>query len=235
MRWSWTILVFAVFAIGSGCDSCSCDVKHVCRENLGDAGITNDVMTTAAEAHCVAPMTKEVPDPSCADEFEPNGDFVRAAVGSGYECTPTSKNGIIAGEGDVDVFRTGSCCVGACIGSASVATGKLRPWAELAAADAMTDVSGLRVCVFPTCSTGSTNVYACYETTANGKLNDTTSGDLYTSQLGFRGCCRTGAGRITAEFDCPRRLATFDTFFWVEAPNVGNQCYPYTLSYNVSD
>lgn len=228
------ILLLVLF--GGSCNCCDPEVKHLCHFDYGiDGGMGQDANMTATNTealteNCVLPLEPDARPPGCSDEFEPNDDFVLAATTTSRECTKTTKSGSIGGR-DIDVFRTGNCCIGlGCASPIPVATEALRPWVEVSAPDSSTDVSGLLVCVFPTCDEGSTHILGCYEDSADKP----TTSDLFTSQLGFRGCCRTGAGRITAELDCPRKSPRFDTYIWVESQS-GGSCQPYNLKYNAGN
>jgi hypothetical protein len=225
------ILLLVLF--GGSCNCCDDDIKHLCHFDYGiDGGMGQDANTTATNAkalteNCVVPLAPDARASECGDDFEPNDDFVLAATSSSRECTTTMKSGSIGGR-DIDVFRTGNCCIGyGCASPIPVATEALKPWAEVSAPDPSIDLSGLRVCVFPTCDEGSTHILKCYEDGAT----DTTTLDLFTSQLGFRGCCRTGPGKIAAELDCPRRSPKFDTYVWIEQQS-GGSCQAYNVTYN---
>jgi hypothetical protein len=231
VRWYQCIVVLVLF---SGCDCCDPEIKHLCHFDNGiDGGVDEDANTTtqdeAQAANCVAPVPTGVAlsAPTCTDDFEPNDDFVLATTSNTRECMSTTKTGSIGGR-DIDVFRTGNCCVSelGCLSPIPVATQALRPYAALSP-DASMDLSSIRVCIFPTCDEGSTHILGCYE----DKSDTATTADLFKSQLGFRGCCRTGPGRITAELDCPRKSPTFDTYVWVESTS-GGSCQSYTLTYN---
>ncbi|HEX7842082.1 MAG TPA: hypothetical protein VF469_31640 [Kofleriaceae bacterium] len=191
-----------------------------------DAGL--DAMARPDEPvnmQCVAPRGDG--DSSCSDPYEPNGDMITARTSSAHECDVTEKDAKVDDD-DVDVFRTGECSVGL-LPYASL--GPLTPWSELAG-----DARTLRLCIFPTCSTGSTNVYACYETPSGVDMQgDTPSvpSDLFNSQVGFRGCCRTGPGRITAKIECPRHSNAIDTYVWVDAAMRDGGCHAYTLRYKM--
>ncbi len=138
-----------------------------------------------------------------------NGTMVRATMGKD-QCGQLEKEANI-GDLDVDVFRTGTCK------GAAVSVEPLRPWVELTNDY---DVSNLRVCIFPTCNEGSTNVFACFETAEGVDITDSTprvDSDLYNNEVGFRGCCRIGPGRITAKAECPRGSTSIDTYLWVDS------------------
>lgn len=160
-------------------------------------------------------------------QFEPNNGMVAARY---LSCTMSGIEAV-TGLADVDVYRTGDCDYGTI-----VATGPLMPWAQLDTGD------GVRACVFPTCAKGATNVYACIETAPGVDATEgmpSVPGDLWNNDVGFRGCCRVGPGRITAKADCPRRSTTIDAFIWVEPADHdearnGMKCYDYTLSFNAS-
>jgi hypothetical protein len=242
---SRAMLAFTVF-LGACCHVCGpCEdpKPHDCPEafetqdagaiaDASDAGPTLDAGVDAMPRPdepvgelCVAPRSGG--DSACRDPFEPNDDMIMARTSSAHECDVTEKDAKVD-DNDVDVFRTGECGAGL-LPLASI--GPLTPWSELAG-----DAATLRVCIFPTCSTGSTNVYACYESPSGAAMQDDTPavpGDLFNSNVGFRGCCRTGPGRITAKLECPRHSNAIDTYLWVDAATRDGQCHAYTLRYQM--
>jgi hypothetical protein len=218
------------------------DPQPACKAKDGgvdDASVTPILADASTDAPDAMPRPPDPSDASCVAEWkggscpgesdEPNNSMVMASYlkqcsGDGLQAS--------AGPADVDVYRTGDCDVGT-----YVATGPLMPWAQLDSNDP-NDASALRVCVFPTCATGATNVYACIETASGVDASDSAASvtaDLWKNDVGFRGCCRTGPGRITVKADCPRRSPKIDTYLWIEVADHNDPvCHPYTLSYRTS-
>jgi hypothetical protein len=189
-----------------------------------DQVVDGQMLVESDKITCVAAWT----GPGCGsnDSYEPNNSMVMANYMK--RCANRGLEGITGSE-DVDVYDTGDCDFGAI-----VATGPLMPWAQIDEADA----DAVRVCVFPTCAKGATNVFACVETAADVQATDdmaSVPADLWNNNVGFRGCCRVGPGRITAEVDCPRRSTTIDTYVWIEPKDHDDpKCHPYKWTYSAS-
>ena len=256
------LVVFVLF-LSACCHLCrDCPVNPRCEdaEGQGDANVADapvDLMIVDLDASVVdaidaAPRPIEPvldqcvghrgeSDPGCLDQdpFErkinggpvrSNGTMVRATMGN-KECGQLEKQANIGGSLDVDVFRTGECQ------GSIISLDPLRPWVELTNE---LDAALLRVCIFPTCSAGSTNVFACLETPEGVSATDSTPAspaDLYNSEVGFRGCCRNGPGRVTAKTECPRDSTAIDTYIWVDAgPSsdpADRTCHPYKIRHKM--
>ena len=241
------ILILSIAVHATACTKLKCWIvgcpdKHECTDGVDYSGTEPDAMVVVTDGalpdagpdappappdvdRCIGPRGNS--DGECdKDRFEPNDDLIFATVGKNDECDPTEKSATIGGVNDVDVFRTGGC----------KADKPAMPWVALMDGDELTMV---RVCVFPTCGEGAANVYECYETAANvpadSNTTPTTSTDLTRSQVGFRGCCRTGPGRITAKVSCPLTLGSpdIDTYIWIDGGEQrDHRCHPYTVIYS---
>lgn len=216
-----TIWIVALLMASCGESCCDPDV-HLCHFTLEpDGGGVDSATPNFASAECVAPSIVDEP---CMDDFEPNDDFVLGAWPTAPECGLTSHEGQI-GARDIDVFRTRNC------DHASSSDGfddALTPWAESS--------DEIRLCIFPTCSDGSTRVLRCLATeVGKAPSSDAESGsdNLANSSLGFHGCCREGAGRITAVLDCSLASKTLDTFIWVAPLVQGEACHGYSVSHEI--
>jgi hypothetical protein len=182
-----------------------------------DGGVPPDAIPRPPEpGSCVASFEN---GGNCGgDSDEPNGSMVLAH----YLGTCSAGFGATAGGTDIDVYRTGDCDFG------TVAAPELRPWAQIS----NSDPGDLTLCIFPTCAKGATNVYACVESDVGAASNAGVDapGDLWTNDVGFRGCCRAGPGRITAKVQCPRWSPKIDTYIWIQ----GQSCHSYTLGFQTS-
>jgi hypothetical protein len=140
-----------------------------------------------------------------------------------HECFETVKTATIANNDDVDIYRTGKC---------DLSNGFLRTLDMLTTSADISTEANLRMCIFPTCHGGATNVYACYETSDGAAETEIAP---TKTDAGFIGCCRGGAGSVTALSDCPLRSPEVDTYLWVESANsdVEGTCHPYTLHWNL--
>jgi hypothetical protein len=183
-----------------------------------------------AVGECVGTRDQSLVDRTCDDGNEPNGDLAFATTPAKRECGVTTKKATIAGDQDVDVYRTGECD----LTRYGVAPSKgLMSWAEL-----QSDAN-LRVCVFPKCHQGSTHVLGCYETAQGVAIDDDTvpNSSEVRSNSRFVGCCEAGNGRVTAKFECKGYLgysSDVDTFVWVESNAAGAACATYNVTYGSS-
>jgi hypothetical protein len=207
LRGTSPVLLAAALSL-AGCDSCDPDPNPRHYEPATCVGTRDE--TPAEELDCAH------------DEYEPNGDLPRASVSPReHECFDTVKSANIANGDDVDVYRTGKC---------DLSNGFARAANVITTTADIETKADLRMCVFPACHGGSTNVFACYETT-DGEETEVVPTRTHS---GFIGCCRVGTGSVTAELDCPLRGLEVDTYLWVEAADVGIEgtCHPYTLHWN---
>ncbi|MBI2392918.1 MAG: hypothetical protein HYV09_25255 [Deltaproteobacteria bacterium] len=86
---------------------------------------------------------------------------------------------------------------------------------------ASTKTSGVRVCVFVSCSAGTTSIKSCPK------------GTPATSPGGVNGCCSDGPGEVEVEHTCPLPGADdgADVYLRVDAPTA-TACVPYEITYH---
>lgn len=195
---------------------------------------------TLEPTECIAQWTAKgeeyvARDPAdeCGDDFEPNEDISEAATVPSRPCENENAtwSGHLRDETDVDVFRTGACSsglAGSIAGSIIPITTSLE-----------TKNDYLRICVFPMCHDGATNLQACSDGTTRVDHTTTDPPDrLWSTRLdsGFTGCCRVGPGRLDIEFACQFISREVDTFFWVDmTPEAEASCSSsaYEITYTV--
>jgi hypothetical protein len=86
---------------------------------------------------------------------------------------------------------------------------------------AQVDASGLRVCIFIICPTGTTTIQSC------------TNGSPDMSPAGTPGCCTTSTAAMTVDISCGGVATTnsADVYMRVDQPT-SNSCIPYDLAYH---
>lgn len=176
---------------------------------------------------CVGTREELGPADDCdADAFEPNDDLTLASPPvAARECRGATRSGILAGDGDVDVFHTRDCDL----------ADEADPWAELQMTGEGSEA--LRLCIFPVCLDGSTNVHDCYASSpSDSNTGEGAEAWMTHSQSRFRGCCRTGNGKVSAQVHCDARGKKVDTYVWIDAGSVSlgdPQCRGYEVAFEV--
>ena len=173
---------------------------------------------------CISPRSSMPAPAGCSnDGAEPNDDLPMAtAPASGSACGTTARSGVLAGDGDVDVFRSGDCDLE-----------EVDPSAVLESSDS------LRLCQFLACSHGTTNVFGCYQDAPGDGLVDGGTPRVWKarSESGFIGCCRNGNGRVSAQVECGGlRLQSVESFVWIDGgdqPLPGRKCPSYSVNWRV--
>ncbi len=114
--------------------------------------------------------------------------------------------GVIAGGSDPDFFHYKGNDSFGCVVDAS----------------ASTKTSGVRLCVFVSCGSGTTELKSCKK------------GTKETSPGGVLGCCSNGPGEVQVEHGCPLvgTSDSADVYMRVDAPGSGSMCTPYEVSYH---
>lgn len=156
-----------------------------------------------------------------ADRYEPNDNLAMATPPAPHtaDCAMTGRAAAISGASDVDVFRTGVCDV----------TEDDQPTAEL-----MTDDPDLRLCLILACDVGTTTVFSC-----GGGADDSADPRVVAARTegGFRGCCRTGAGKVSARVQCsgfPLRGHAVQGFLWIDSNAGGDGAdHDYRVGYQM--
>jgi hypothetical protein len=181
----------------------------------------------------------------CGDPFEPNEDITQATIGTRWVCSTNDSpdarpiKGHVGDAWDVDVFRTGHCGRGA-LATANDPRIVVRSDFQTKKADSNDSDPYLRLCVFPMCHDGATNLQACSEerdgtTTRVDYTTENPPDHLWSTRLesGFTGCCRVGPGSLEVEFVCQYLSREVDTFFWVDTIDPATTCSEYELSYEI--
>jgi hypothetical protein len=164
----------------------------------------------------------------CANEEpEPNDSMVLAwspvppTSGAAGAPPPSSwcrgsADGAISGTQDVDVLHTSPC-----------SKGSKDPTAQLV----MDGGPPLRLCLFPVCKVGTTNVWGCY-----ASAPDDQGAWLTVNETGFKGCCRSGPGTVSARMGCSSLYnATIDGFVWIDGNEQPiSECTPYHVSWEMN-
>ena len=103
------------------------------------------------------------------------------------------------------------------------------PTAELS-----TDDPDLRLCLILACDVGTTTVFSC-----SGGAEDSAGPSVVAARTegGFRGCCRTGAGKISAGVQCsgfPLRGHAVQGFLWIDSNAGGDGAdHDYVVRYQM--
>lgn len=167
-----------------------------------DATPIEDAAADARDAEGDAPLVCE------GSESEPNNSLPSAvSLKNIDDCDSSggSFNGVVAGATDPDFWHfTGSDKIG-CVVDAS----------------ASTKTTGVRLCVFVSCSAGTTSIKSCPK------------GTPATSPGGVSGCCSDSAGNVEVEHTCPLPGADdgADVYLRVDAPGA-TACVPYAVTYH---
>ncbi len=163
--------------------------------------------------------------PGCVDDGdEPNGSLLLAtAPPSGSACAMTTRNGTLAGDYDVDVFRSGACALSDAVDPSAQLTG-----------------DGLRLCLFVACQYGTTNLFGCYEQKRGDADVDGGAPPVWKTRTdsGFLGCCRNGSGRVAVQAECGGiAKQQLEGFVWVDPgdePLAGSACPAYSVSWRMN-
>lgn len=148
--------------------------------------------------------------PTCpGSEAEPNNSIPSAVPlkeiddcdGSGG-----SFKGVVAGGSDPDFFHYKGNDSFGCVVDAT----------------ASTKSAGVRLCVFVSCASGTTELKSCKK------------GTKETSPGGVLGCCTSGPGEVQVEHGCPLvgTSDSADVYMRVDAPGSGSMCTAYDVSYH---
>ena len=218
MRCAW--IVIASVALG-GCEWCD-DPPPPIRPEACIAPRGDDLAGYEADSS----STDTCDDPGA----ERNDDLSEATTGLSATCE-SEWSGHIRDDLDVDVFRTGDC-------NRDRITDLVKT--EISAyADFRPSSKYMRLCVFPMCHSGATQLYRCEgdpatEVVTNGDETETVS-VVWPTRLesGFNGCCRVGPGSVNAIFGCKYRSREVDTFFWVDAGTDTASCSSYYFSFTI--
>lgn len=111
--------------------------------------------------------------------------------------------GVLSGPVDVDFFKL----------SMADATG------SFINANILSPTSGIEICAFVKCKTGTTTVSACTNGTA-----------IKTSDLGTKGCCAAAPGNASPEWDRPGVFDDDSAEFVVRVRQTRDKCTPYAWS-----
>lgn len=89
-------------------------------------------------------------------------------------------------------------------------------------ATASTKTAGVRLCVFVSCASGTTELKSCKK------------GMKETSPGGVLGCCTSGPGEAVVEHGCPLvgTSDSADVYIRVDAPGTGSMCTAYEVAYH---
>jgi hypothetical protein len=178
---------------------------------------------------CVPPRLADAGLASgCTEDTEPNGDLAMASIPlAASDCGRTERSGSIAGDGDVDVYRTGSCGLGLADPGVTLDAG----------------AATLRMCLFVACTDGATAISCCYEHD-DGTCDDAPASDggvqgayRASTQSGFQGCCRAGNGELHAKVSCDSLFVPLDDiegYVWVDTDALfTDECLPYDVTYRM--
>jgi hypothetical protein len=163
---------------------------------------------------CIPALDNSAPTVCAGEEPEPNDTMVLAIPPSSSPTCTGAAAGVLSSARDVDVLETGACSLSS-----------RSPSVELSSKDA------LRLCLFPSCAYGTTNVVHCY-------ANMISDGGAWgtKSEAGFPGCCRVGSGPVTVDVECGGiRSQAITGFIWVDAgqQSIG-RCSPYRLTWRMN-
>ncbi len=90
---------------------------------------------------------------------------------------------------------------------------------SLVQADFQIEATGVEMCVFVKCDTGTTDVSGC------------DGGVVSTSSIGTKGCCATGPSKVTPKWDCPGFTDNDSAQFYVRVKQAQDKCTSYSWSY----
>jgi hypothetical protein len=171
-----------------------------------DTGSANDTGSTGETSGDATPDTR----PTCTEvEAEPNNSIPSAvALKEIDDCDGSggTLKGMVAGGTDPDFFHYKGNDKFGCVVDAT----------------ASTKTAGVRLCVFVSCASGTTELKSCKK------------GMKETSPGGVLGCCSSGPGEVVVEHGCPLvgSSDSADVYIRVDAPGSGSMCTPYDVDYH---